>query len=357
MSRADVPRKRCAIYTRKSSEEGLEQEFNSLHAQREACEAYIKGQRHEGWVALPAAYDDGGFSGGNLQRPGLQRLLYDVREGRVDVIVTYKVDRLTRSLADFARLIETFDTHEVSFVSVTQQFNTTSSMGRLTLNVLLRERLAELGHQPAFGRELVGFEQDAEGVTAQVGDEIVRARYLVGTDGGRSLVRHVLGIDFPGETLGIGALVADVALDGINRDAWHRFGSGPRQVSLCPLAGTELFQIQGSAPLEGDVDVSAGGLAALVAERTGLKITIHSVAWASVYSMNARLADRYRVGRVFLAGDAAHTHPPTGAQGLNGVTMLPARAGEPESVRHRFRSAARRASSAALSRRYSSKIP
>src|SRR5947209_2851846 len=137
MPRAEVPRKRCAIYTRKSSEEGLEQEFNSLHAQREACEAYIKSQRHEGWVALPAAYDDGGFSGGNLQRPGLQRLLQDVREGRVDVIVTYKVDRLTRSLADFARLIEILDAHEVSFVSVTQQFNTTSSMGRLTLNVLL----------------------------------------------------------------------------------------------------------------------------------------------------------------------------------------------------------------------------
>ena len=145
----------------------------------------------------------------------------------------------------------------------------------------------------------------------------MRARYLVGADGGRSFVRHVLGIDFPGETLGIGALVADLALDGINRDTWHRFGSGPRQVSLSPLAGTELFQIQGWAPLEGGIDVSAAGLAALFAERTGLKITIHSVAWASVYSMNARLADRYRVGRVFLAGDAAHTLPPTGAQGLN----------------------------------------
>jgi site-specific DNA recombinase len=137
MPRAETPRKRCGIYTRKSSEEGLEQEFNSLHAQREACEAYIRSQRHEGWVALPAAYDDGGFSGGNLQRPGLQRLLADVCAGRVDVIVTYKVDRLTRSLADFARLIEILDAHHVSFVSVTQQFNTTSSMGRLTLNVLL----------------------------------------------------------------------------------------------------------------------------------------------------------------------------------------------------------------------------
>jgi DNA invertase Pin-like site-specific DNA recombinase len=115
----------------------LEQEFNSLHAQREACEAYLRSQRHEGWIVLPTAYDDGGFSGGNLLRPGLQRLLADIRTGRVDVIVTYKVDRLTRALADFARLIEIFDAHSVSFVSVTQQFNTTSSMGRLTLNVLL----------------------------------------------------------------------------------------------------------------------------------------------------------------------------------------------------------------------------
>src|SRR5205085_4182273 len=118
-------------------EEGLEQEFNSLHAQREACEAYIRSQRHEGWAMLPAAYDVGGSSAGHLQRPGWQRLLADVRAGRVDVIVTYKVDRLTRSLADFARLIEILDAHHVSFVSVTQQFNTTTSMGRLTLNVLL----------------------------------------------------------------------------------------------------------------------------------------------------------------------------------------------------------------------------
>src|SRR5204862_2519668 len=137
MPRAETTRKRCAIYTRKSSEEGLEQEFNSLHAQREASEAYIRSQRHEGWVVVPTAYDDGGFSGGNLERPGLQRLLADVRAGRIDVIVTYKVDRLTRSLADFARVIEIFDAHHVSFVSVTQQFNTTTSMGRLTLNVLL----------------------------------------------------------------------------------------------------------------------------------------------------------------------------------------------------------------------------
>ena len=137
MPRAEVHRKRCAIYTRKSSEEGLEQEFNSLAAQREACEAYIRSQQHEGWVLARNRYDDGGFSGGSLERPALQHLLAEVRAGRVDIVVVYKVDRLTRSLADFARLVEIFDAQGVSFVSVTQQFNTTSSMGRLTLNVLL----------------------------------------------------------------------------------------------------------------------------------------------------------------------------------------------------------------------------
>src|SRR5438874_2312620 len=129
--------KRCAIYTRKSSEEGLDQEFNALAAQREACEAYIRSQQHEGWVLARTRYDDGGFSGGKLERPGLQTLLADIQAGRIDIVVVYKVDRLTRSLADFARLVELFDAEAVSFVSVTQQFNTTSSMGRLTLNVLL----------------------------------------------------------------------------------------------------------------------------------------------------------------------------------------------------------------------------
>ncbi len=128
---------RCAIYTRKSSEEGLEQDFNSLHAQREACEAYVASQRHEGWTVLPEVYDDGGFSGGSMERPALRQLLQAIDAGKVDVVVVYKVDRLTRSLADFAKIVEVFDARGVSFVSVTQQFNTTSSMGRLTLNVLL----------------------------------------------------------------------------------------------------------------------------------------------------------------------------------------------------------------------------
>lgn len=128
---------KCAIYTRKSSEEGLEQDFNSLHAQRESCEAYIKSQKHEGWLALPVLYDDGGYSGGSIERPALKKLLTDIRSRAVDVVVVYKVDRLTRSLADFAKIVEIFDAAGVSFVSVTQQFNTTTSMGRLTLNVLL----------------------------------------------------------------------------------------------------------------------------------------------------------------------------------------------------------------------------
>src|SRR5713226_8304046 len=129
--------RRCAIYTRKSSEEGLEQDFNSLHAQREACEAFIKSQVGEGWRLVKTAYDDGGLSGATMERPALQRLLADVNQGVIDVVVVYKVDRLTRSLADFARMVEVFDAHAVSFVSVTQAFNSTTSMGRLTLNVLL----------------------------------------------------------------------------------------------------------------------------------------------------------------------------------------------------------------------------
>ena len=183
-------RARCAIYTRKSSEEGLEQEFNSLDAQREACEAYVRSQKHEGWQALPQLYDDPGYSGGNMERPALQRLLADIVARKVDVVVVYKVDRLTRSLADFAKIVEVFDASTVSFVSITQSFNTTTSMGRLTLNVLLsfaqferevtgeriRDKIAAskkkglwMGGQPALGydvkeRKLVVNEAEAETV-------------------------------------------------------------------------------------------------------------------------------------------------------------------------------------------------
>src|SRR5258707_2551501 len=137
MAQSDGAPKRCAIYTRKSSEEGLEQNFNSLHAQRQACEAYVKSQAGVGWRLIKTAYDDGGFSGATMDRPALKALLDHVKEKRIDVIVVYKVDRLTRSLADFAKIVEIFDAEGVSFVAVTQQFNTTTSMGRLTLNVLL----------------------------------------------------------------------------------------------------------------------------------------------------------------------------------------------------------------------------
>jgi site-specific DNA recombinase len=138
MSRPEIKRKvRCAIYTRKSSEEGLELAFNSLDAQREACAAYIDSQRHEGWIALDDRYDDGGYSGGTLERPALQRLIHDIEAGRVDTVVCYKIDRLSRSLTDFAKLVEVFERNSVTFVSVTQSFCTTTSMGRLTLNILL----------------------------------------------------------------------------------------------------------------------------------------------------------------------------------------------------------------------------
>ncbi|OSM08737.1 recombinase family protein [Magnetofaba australis] len=138
MSKKRTPKKiRCAIYTRKSTEEGLDMEFNSLDAQREACEAYIASQQHEGWLQVPDRYDDGGFSGGNMERPALQRLLRDIEAGRVDCCVVYKIDRLSRSLVDFTKMVELFDQRQVTFVSITQSFNTTTSMGRLTLNVLL----------------------------------------------------------------------------------------------------------------------------------------------------------------------------------------------------------------------------
>jgi 2-polyprenyl-6-methoxyphenol hydroxylase-like FAD-dependent oxidoreductase len=189
---------------------------------------------------------------------------------------------------------------------------------------VMRERLLELGQFVEFGCELVALEQDKDGVTVRLagnaGEGIFRVRYLIGADGAHSLVRHGLNIGFPGEPLGVRAVVADVVLTGLGREAWHRFheGSMDRQISLCPLAGTGLFQLQAPIPLDGDVDLSAEGLSAMVTERTGRDdIRIQSVSWASAFNMNARLADRYRAGRVFLVGDAAHTHPPTGGQGLN----------------------------------------
>ncbi|KPI09205.1 Pentachlorophenol monooxygenase [Actinobacteria bacterium OK074] len=187
----------------------------------------------------------------------------------------------------------------------------------------LRERLAELGHAPHHSHELVGFEQDGDGVTARIatpdGEQAVRAAYLIGADGGSSFVRKALGIGFPGRTLGVRAIVADVYVDGVPSDAWHRWGEDTAgQVSLCPLYGTDMFQLQAPVPFDVDLDLTAEGLTAFFRARTGRDdVVIQAVSWASAFQMNARLADSYRNGRVFLTGDAAHCHPPTGGQGLN----------------------------------------
>jgi 2-polyprenyl-6-methoxyphenol hydroxylase-like FAD-dependent oxidoreductase len=192
---------------------------------------------------------------------------------------------------------------------------------QFTTERLLRERLAELGGAVEFGVELTAFAQDGEGVTATLSDGgTVRCRYLIGCDGGRSFVRRALDIGFPGETLGIRAIGADVVLKGLSRDVWHQWAEGDldRMVGLGPLPGTDLFQFQAPIPLEGEPDLSAAGLNAMLAERTGRDdIRISCVTWASAFVMSARLADRYREGCVLLAGDAAHVHPPTGGQGLN----------------------------------------
>lgn len=193
---------------------------------------------------------------------------------------------------------------------------------------ILRERLAELGGDVAYGRELVGFTQDDAGVTARIasaaGEETLHARFLIGADGGRSFVRRTLDIGFPGKELGARAIVADVTLRGLGRDAWHRFAEGDmaRQLAICPLAGTDLFQLQAPVPMDAEVDLTPEGLTTFVRERSGVDgLAIDSVTWASAYAMSARLADRYRVGDVFLVGDAAHVHPPTGGQGLNTSTQ------------------------------------
>jgi 2-polyprenyl-6-methoxyphenol hydroxylase-like FAD-dependent oxidoreductase len=273
---------------------------------------------------LPAPF--AGSRGKGIQ-PRTLEVLEDL--GAIDRIAAvgapYPVQRLHRADATFT------DSQEIMVSPPTAQepYRTPLMVPQLRTEAVLRERLAELGGVVEYGRELTGLDQDAEGVTARVagpdGVETIRCGWLIGGDGGRSFVRHALDVGFPGKTLGVRAIVADLELDGLSRDAWHRCGEGDmaRQIGLCPLPHTDLFQLQAPIPPkteegDGEVDLSLAGLQAFVDERwTAGRVTVRRVDWASAYGMNARLADRYRAGRVLLIGDAAHIHPPTGGQGLN----------------------------------------
>ena len=215
-----TPKKRCAIYTRKSTDEGLDQEYNSLEAQRDSALAFISSQRHEGWVAIEDGYDDGGFSGGNTNRPALKRLLADVEDGRIDVVVVYKIDRLSRSLSDFAKIVDLFDEHGVTFVSVTQQFNTTTSMGRLTLNILLsfaqfeREVTGERIRDKISASKAKGMWM---GGTPPLGYD-VRDRKLVVNEQEAALVRDIFARY--AETGSAAQLVRELQIEGHTTKVW-----------------------------------------------------------------------------------------------------------------------------------------
>ncbi len=216
-----APRKRCAIYTRKSTDEGLDQDYNSLEAQRDAGLAFVASQRHEGWMAVPDGYDDGGYSGGNLERPGLKRLMADIEAGRIDIVVVYKIDRLTRSLTDFAKLVDVLDRNNVSFVSVTQQFNTTTSMGRLTLNILLsfaqfeREVTGERIRDKIAASKAKGMWM---GGTPPLGYDVVERKLLV-NEPEADLVRYIFRRY--AEHGSAAELVRELAFEGRTTKAWQ----------------------------------------------------------------------------------------------------------------------------------------
>ncbi len=216
-----APRKRCAVYTRKSTDEGLDQDYNSLEAQRDAGLAYVASQRHEGWTVVADGYDDGGYSGGNMERPGLRRLMADIEAGRIDIVVVYKIDRLTRSLTDFAKLVDVFDRNGVSFVSVTQQFNTTTSMGRLTLNILLsfaqfeREVTGERIRDKIAASKAKGMWM---GGTPPLGYDVVERKLLVNGPEA-DLVRYIFRRYT--EHGSAAELVRELAIEGRTTKAWQ----------------------------------------------------------------------------------------------------------------------------------------
>ena len=276
---------RCAIYTRKSTEDGLEQEFNSLDAQREACAAYILSQRHEGWVLVPEHYDDGGFSGGNMDRPGLKQLLAEVEAGKVDVIVVYKVDRLTRALSDFAKIVDVLDAKGASFVSITQAFNTTTSMGRLTLNVLLS--FAQ------FEREVTG-----ERIRDKIEASKKKGIWMGGT--------VPLGYDVHERRLIVNPAEAEMVRHIFAR--YLEVGSVRDVVTVLGMEGWRTkIQIRASGPHRGGVAFGRGGILHLLSNRIYRGAIVHKgVSYPGEHeaivpehlwdAVQARLAGRDRAG-------------------------------------------------------------
>ena len=337
--RSPTRKMRCAIYTRKSSEEGLEQAFNSLDAQREACAAFVLSQKHEGWTILPTLYDDGGFSGGTMDRPALQRLLGDIREGRVDVVVVYKIDRLTRSLFDFAKIVEAFDARGVSFVSITQQFNTTTSMGRLTLNVLLSfaqferevagERIRDkitaskkkgmwMGGLPSLGydvknRKLVVNEEEARTVVhifrRYVELRSVRALQAELDSAGIRSKQRILadGSPFGGQKLSRGALYLMLQNRIYRGEITHKGNAYPGEHQ--PIVDEVLWDQVEAILAENRVDRATGSdakqpslLASLIFDESGERLTpSHAVKKGTRY--------RYYVSRSLIVGTAKDKSP------------------------------------------------